>query len=104
MDERLKALADPHRLAILEFLLDPSQACCAQEDGVCACDFEAVLGLAQPTVSHHLKILVNAGFLTAEKRGRWNYYELDPAAFADAIAFLERFRAAGARRAEREAA
>lgn len=96
MEERLKALADSNRLRILEFLLDPAEGCCARNDGVCACDFEALLGLAQPTVSHHLKVLVDAGLLTAEKRGRWVYYDLDPAAFDELVAFFGRFRAAHA--------
>ena len=84
MDEfagQLKALADPVRLAILEFLLSPDPTCCAQEEGVCACDFESVLGLSQPTVSHHMKLLVQAGFVRSEKRGRWVYYYLEPTAF-----------------------
>lgn len=78
---RLKALADPARLSILEFLLDPIQTCCSREEGVCACDFETVLGLSQPTVSHHMKLLVQAEFVKAEKRGRWVYYSLNPEAF-----------------------
>ena len=86
MDEfsgQLKALADPVRLAILEFLLNPDPTCCAQEEGVCACDFESVLGLSQPTVSHHMKLLVQAGFVRSEKRGRWVYYYLEPTAFEE---------------------
>ena len=78
---KLKALADPVRLTILEFLLEPVQTCCARAEGVCACDFETVLGLSQPTVSHHMKLLVQAGFVRAEKRGRWVYYGLEPEAF-----------------------
>lgn len=89
---RLKALADPVRLQILDFLLEPIQSCCAQDDGVCACDFETFLGLSQPTVSHHMKILVQAGFVTCEKRGRWVYYELNPQAFADLAPHLERYQ------------
>jgi ArsR family transcriptional regulator len=62
--ERLfKALADRHRLQILNCLLQ------AGEDAICVCDFEAVLGVKQPTVSHHLKQLVDAGLLDREKRG-----------------------------------
>ena len=80
--QQLKALADPVRLTILEFLLNPVQTCCVQDEGVCACDFENVLGLAQPTVSHHLKLLVQAGLVSAKKRGRWVYYELNREAFA----------------------
>lgn len=89
---RFKALADANRLKILEFLLAPDGSCCARDDGVCACDFEALLGLSQPTVSHHLKILVDAGLLAAERRGRWTYYELEGGAFGELTAFLERFR------------
>lgn len=81
---KLKALADPVRLNILEFLLDPVKTCCASDQGVCACDFETVLGLSQPTVSHHMKLLVQAGFVEAEKRGRWVYYSLNPETF-DAV-------------------
>lgn len=87
----LKALGDPSRLRILEFLLEPQDNCCAREDGVCGCDFETLLGLSQPTVSHHLKILVQAGLLNSEKRGRWTYYDLEPQAFARLGAYLGRF-------------
>jgi ArsR family transcriptional regulator, arsenate/arsenite/antimonite-responsive transcriptional repressor len=69
--ERLfKALADRHRLQILNCLL--------QVDGeaVCVCDLEPLLGVKQPTVSHHLKQLVDAGLLEREKRGTYAYYHL----------------------------
>ncbi len=92
LSERLKALADPARLAIVEFLRAPQADCCSRGDGVCACDLEGVLELSQPTVSHHMKVLVDAGFVRAEKRGRWVYYELDRGAFDATIADLERFR------------
>jgi ArsR family transcriptional regulator len=90
----LKALADPARLRILEFLRKPQGECCARDDGVCGCDFEALLGLSQPTVSHHLKILVQAGLLKAEKRGRWMYYELEPAALSELASYLGRLASA----------
>jgi DNA-binding transcriptional ArsR family regulator len=54
------------------------------DEPVCACEFEPALGLAQPTVSHHLKKLTDAGLLEREQRGRWAYFSLD----ADAIARL----------------
>ena len=85
---KLKILADPTRLAILEFLREPIQNCCSREDGIYACDLETFLGLTQPTVSHHMKQLAEAGFITAEKRGRWVYYALAPEAFARVIAAL----------------
>ncbi len=70
----LAAAADPTRLTILRQL--SSEAC------VCACDFTACCDLAQPTVSHHLKVLREAGWVTTERRGSWIYYSLDPAAAA----------------------
>jgi ArsR family transcriptional regulator, arsenate/arsenite/antimonite-responsive transcriptional repressor len=85
LSDSLKALSDPVRIAIVEFLRAPQADCCSRGDGVCACDLEGVLGLSQPTVSHHMKVLVEAGFVRSEKRGRWVYYELVPGAF-DALA------------------
>ena len=64
-----KALADPHRLTILATLA-------RAEDEVCVCDFTSALPLNQPTVSHHLKILRDAGLVTCERRGTWVYYRL----------------------------
>ncbi len=76
---RLKALADPTRLRLLSMLL-------ASEDGqACTCDLVEPLGLSQPTVSHHLKTLAEAGIVEGEKRGRWTWYRVDP----DAIAALQ---------------
>ncbi len=70
-----KALADPHRLVMLATL--------ARADGeVCVCDFTGALPLEQPTVSHHLRILREAGLATCERRGTWVYYRLAPDARA----------------------
>ncbi len=88
---KLKALADPHRLNILNFLLEPIQSCCSRSEGVCACDLETFLGLSQPAVSHHMKLLVRAGFVHSEKRGKWVYYDLEPAAFAGVREQLGRY-------------
>ena len=56
----------------------------AHADGeACVCDLTEPVGLAQPTVSHHLKILLEAGILTREQRGKWAYYRLVPNALAD---------------------
>ena len=79
---KLKALADPHRVTILNFLLEPIQSCCSRDEGVCACDLETFLGISQPAVSYHMKLLVQAGFVRGEKRGKWVYYNLVPEAFA----------------------
>ncbi len=91
---KLKALSDPHRLNILNFLLEPIQSCCSRAEGVCACDLEAFLGLSQPAVSHHMKLLVQAGFVRADKRGKWVYYDLEPAAFAALREQLARYEMA----------
>ena len=68
----LKAVAEPTRLRLLSLV--------AAHDGgeACVCDLTDPVGLSQPTVSHHLKILVDAGLLTREKRGVWAYYRLVP--------------------------
>ncbi|HVL98610.1 MAG TPA: metalloregulator ArsR/SmtB family transcription factor [Egibacteraceae bacterium] len=66
-----KALADPHRVRIVSLLA-------AAGEPVCVCDLTAPLGIAQPTVSHHLKKLTSAGLLRRERRGTWAYYSLDP--------------------------
>ena len=76
--QRLKALADPARLRLLSLI--------AAHDGAeaCVCDLTEPVGLSQPTVSHHLKVLVDAGLVTRDKRGVWAYYALVPGAL-DAI-------------------
>lgn len=70
----LQAAADPTRLAILRQLSDLSE--------VCACDFTACCDVSQPTVSHHLKVLRDAGWITGERRGTWVWYTLRPEAVA----------------------
>lgn len=67
-----KALADPARLQILHMLK-------AAREPVCVCDFTAALDVGQPTVSHHLAKLKDAGLVTSERRGIWAFYQLDPA-------------------------
>jgi ArsR family transcriptional regulator len=65
-----KALADPHRVKIINLLA-------ISPDPVCVCEFTEPLGLSQPTVSHHLKKLVQTGLLEREQRGTWAYYSLN---------------------------
>ena len=67
-----QALADPTRLGIVRQL--------STESEVCACDFTACCDLAQPTVSHHLRVLREAGVISGERRGSWVFYRLTPAA------------------------
>ncbi|PVE63706.1 ArsR/SmtB family transcription factor [Microbacterium testaceum] len=71
---RLKALSDPTRLRLLSIVAG------AAEQEACVCDLTEPVGLSQPTVSHHLKVLTEAGFLTRSKRGTWAYYRLVPGA------------------------
>ena len=77
----LKALADPARLRIISMVAAHADA------EACVCDLTEPLGLGQPTVSHHLRILVEAGYLTRSKRGTWAYYRLVPGAL-DGVARL----------------
>jgi ArsR family transcriptional regulator len=69
---RFKALADPARVGIVNLL--------SAGDEVCVCTLTEALGLAQPTVSHHLRLLREAGLVSVEKRGTWSYYRVENAA------------------------
>ncbi len=86
-----KALGDAARLKILEFLMRPTAECCSQEDRVCACDIETLVGLSQPAVSHHMKILSQAGLVTGEKDGRWVFYRINRHRFRELSQHLARF-------------
>jgi ArsR family transcriptional regulator len=78
LSARFKALADPTRLAIVNRL--------ASDGDSCVCDF-ASLGLSQPTISHHVKVLREAGLIeVAQQRKTWNFYRLVPEA-VEALAF-----------------
>jgi len=67
--ELFKALADPARVRIVNLLATAGEP-------VCACNLNEPVGLSQPTVSHHLKKLVDAGLLEREQRGKWAYFSL----------------------------
>ncbi len=73
----LKAVADPVRLQLLSMI----RAADARE--ACVCDLTDAVGLAQPTVSHHLKVLTDAGLLTRERRGSWAWFTLVPGRLDD---------------------
>lgn len=81
--KKLKALADPTRLRLVSIV--------AASEGreACVCDLIEPVGLSQPTVSHHLKILMEAGFLTRSKRGTWAYYTLVPGALGELSQLLD---------------
>ena len=78
----LKALAEPTRLRLISLVA-------AQPDGeACICHLTAPVALSQPTVSHHMKVLVDAGLLDREQRGKWAYYRLVPGALDNVAATL----------------
>ncbi|MFB4353769.1 metalloregulator ArsR/SmtB family transcription factor [Microbacterium sp. LS_15] len=82
-----KALGDPTRLRLLSLIA-------ASEGGeACICDLTEPVGLSQPTVSHHMRLLVDAGLATREQRGRWAYYRVVPDALEGAARALQPDRA-----------
>jgi len=78
--ERFRALADPTRVAIINRL--------AQAAETCVCDLTAAFDLAQPTISHHLKVLREAGLVESTRRGTWAYYRVVPGTLAGLAAAL----------------
>ena len=70
MAAALRVLADPVRLQIVSLLASTSEAC--------VCDLTPAVGVSQPTVSHHLRVLADAGLIDREQRGRWAFYRLRP--------------------------
>lgn len=79
LSRQFKAIADPNRLRLVSLIS------ASDENEACVCDLTEPLNLGQPTVSHHLKILVDAGILHREKRGVWAYFSIVPGAL-DALA------------------
>src|SRR5436309_5392915 len=77
---RFRALGDPTRVAIVNRL--------AQAAETCVCDLTAAFDLSQPTISHHLKVLRDAGLVEATRRGTWAYYRVVPDALAALAAAL----------------
>ena len=77
----MKALSDPGRVTVLKML--------GAAGTLCNCQIHPALGLAQPTVSKHLKVLEDAGFIVGEKRGLWVHYRLNPAPEPLVAALLE---------------
>lgn len=78
----LKALGDPVRLRLLSLIG-------ARQGGeICVCDLTSAFALTQPTISHHLKVLREAGLITCQRRGTWVHYRLVPAALQQVAALL----------------
>jgi ArsR family transcriptional regulator len=82
---RLQALADEKRLAVVERL---------REGEHCVCDLQEVVGASQSLLSHHLRVLREAGLVSDRKEGRWVHYSLVPEALAEVEEFLEKARTA----------
>lgn len=77
-----KALGDPARVKLFSLIV-------ASDSGeMCVCDLTDPVGLSQPTVSHHMKLLVDAGLVTREQRGRWAYYAPTPGPLLAAVRHL----------------
>lgn len=93
-----KALASRPRREILAFLVSETTArsggCCSADD-VCACDLTERLGLGAPTVSHHMKVLLEAELVTARKSGQWVHYRLQEDTVRQVIDALEPLAGAG---------
>jgi ArsR family transcriptional regulator, arsenate/arsenite/antimonite-responsive transcriptional repressor len=73
----LKAVADPVRLQLLDIIRS------SPRNEACVCDMTEAVGVSQPTVSHHLKVLTEAGLLTRERRGTWAWFTLVPERLVD---------------------
>lgn len=87
--EVFRAVGDPLRIRLLSLIEN------SPHREACVCDLTEPMDLAQPTVSHHLKILVDAGLLTRTKRGRWSYYALVPSALEDLSTLVDRLSSTG---------
>jgi len=72
-----KALSDPVRLRLLALIA------CHDGGEACVCEVTGAFEVSPPTISHHLKVLREAGMITAERRGTWIYYRIEPAALAN---------------------
>jgi ArsR family transcriptional regulator len=78
----LKAVADPVRLQLLSLIR------AAEGHEACVCDLTPAVGLSQPTVSHHLRVLTEAGLLTRERRGTWAWFRIVPGRLEDIAAIF----------------
>lgn len=81
------ALSDPRRLRALRFIARRNRSDAGSDAAVCACHVADCLGLSQPATSYHMKVLREAGLVSADRRGRWVHYRISP----DGWAALRRF-------------
>jgi ArsR family transcriptional regulator len=80
LTDQLRAVADPTRRRILRMLSQKGECSIGEAVGMCARDIEAKVKLSQPTISHHMKILADAGLVTSKRRGQWMWYRRDESA------------------------
>jgi ArsR family transcriptional regulator len=83
LDRMLRAITDPNRRKILQLLKEKGGCSLDKEVGLCACDIEPKLQLSQPTISHHMSVLKQAGLVSAQKQGQWVWYRRDEQALRD---------------------
>ena len=77
LTEQLRAVSDPTRRRILRMLNVRGACSIGEPTGLCARDIEGKIRLSQPTISHHLRILTDAGLIHAQRRGQWMWYRRD---------------------------
>jgi ArsR family transcriptional regulator len=93
-ERQLEALADPTRRRILALLKRKGCCSCTEvrvvDPGLCVCDLESALALTQPTISHHIQVLRDAGLISTQKIGRWLYCRREEEALDRLAAWLRR--------------
>lgn len=77
----MKALSDENRISIVSII--------AKQDNICACKILEDLGITQPTLSYHMRILCSCGLIACQKQGKWMHYSINPAALSEIQSFFE---------------
>lgn len=83
LTKQLQAIADPTRRRILQALKEHGGCSIGKDTGLCAVDIEQRMHLSQPTISHHMAVLKNAGLIKAQKLGLWMWYQRDEVAIRE---------------------
>jgi DNA-binding transcriptional ArsR family regulator len=83
LTKQLQAIADPTRRRILQALKEHGGCSIGKDTGLCAVDIEQRMHLSQPTISHHMAVLKNAGLIKAQKLGLWMWYQRDEGAIRE---------------------
>jgi DNA-binding transcriptional ArsR family regulator len=90
LTKKLQAIADPTRRRILQALKERGGNSIGKETGLCAIDIEQRMQLSQPTISHHMAVLKNAGLVKTQKLGLWMWYQRDETAIREFIRILRK--------------